>query len=97
MKQTLTDRTKVLVFLLILVLSLVHCCFSIDWDEEYTMLVAGQIVQGYGMFDGIWSSHQTSALFLAPLIALWRFCFGNRSLVLGVRILSVFSIFLQRL
>lgn len=93
MKQTLTDRKKTLSFLLILGLSLVHCFFSIDWDEEYTMLVAGQIAQGYGMFDGIWSSHQTSALFLAPLIALWRLCFGNQSLVLGVRILSVLVVF----
>ncbi len=78
--------------LVLFLLSMIHCFFSIDWDEEYTVLIAAQIADGYHMFGEIWASHQTSAMFLAPWVFLWKLLFGTECLMLGLRIFSVFFV-----
>ena len=76
-------------------LSLFRCQFSMDWDEEYTILVASQVADGYSMFGDIWASHQTSAMFLAPFILFWKTFFGKTGLILGIRVLSVCAVLLS--
>jgi hypothetical protein len=68
-----------------------------DWDEQYTILVGYMAADGYSLFGDIWSAHQTSSMFLAPLIFLWKVLFGVESIILGTRILSVTAVFLSGL
>lgn len=51
--------------------------FGCDIDESYAITLSYRLVMGDHLFKEMWEVHQTSAIFMAPLIWIYRRVVGN--------------------